>query len=122
MRLLSKHGADLNAQDEDGWTPVYATAENDDIEEGVRVEVLKVLHESGANIHTSRPLEWPHWRTWPVTPVWAAANNSFAEVVKAMGELGVDIVSTDEDGKSPLEVALAGGVDESDTDSYGSDW
>ena len=52
MRLLSKHGADLNAQDEDGWTSVYTTAASEDIEEGVRVELLKVLHELGANIET----------------------------------------------------------------------
>ena len=104
VRLLSKHGADLNAQDEDGWTPVYTTAVSEDIEEGVRVEVLKVLHELGANMNTPD--------NEGKTPVWAAAEGGCVEVVKALGELGADIVSSDEDGKTPLEVAMAYDTDD----------
>ena len=85
---------------------MYTTAvdKDKDIEEGVRVEVLKVLHELGANMNTPD--------NEGKTPVWAAAEGGCVEVVKALGELGADIVSTDEDGKTPLEVAMACDTDD----------
>jgi Ankyrin repeats (3 copies) len=44
LRLLLEHGADIDAQDEDGWTPLYSAS--------VRgaVEVVRLLLEHGADV------------------------------------------------------------------------
>jgi uncharacterized protein len=46
VRILLEHGADVNAQQEGGWTALHAASQNGD------VEMVKLLIASGAHVHT----------------------------------------------------------------------
>jgi ankyrin repeat protein len=46
VRILLEHGADVNAQQEGGWTALHAASQNGD------VEMVQLLIASGAHVHT----------------------------------------------------------------------
>ena len=45
VRILLEHGADVNAQQEGGWTALHAASQNGD------VEMVRLLIASGAHVH-----------------------------------------------------------------------
>lgn len=98
VRLLLKHGADIE-QLTKGEAPITALILP--IQEG-HLETVKILVESGANIHVKGPANQP--------PVRVAARNGHLEILKYLIEKGADFEDkTADDGATPLEGAASKG-------------
>ena len=91
-RLLLEHGADINAQNKDGRTPLHVAAENG------RVEVVRVLHEHGANIGAEDDAGR--------TPLHLAASYGSVQTVHVLLEYGANIGANDNEGRTPLHLAV----------------
>ena len=87
-KLLISSGANVNARDTIGWTPLHF-AEN--------VEVAKLLISSGANVN-ARGIAG-------VTPLHFASIGSNVEVVKLLVSSGANVNARDIAGSTPLEYA-----------------
>ena len=89
-------GAEVNAKDEDGWTPLHLAAE-----EGHK-ETLKLLIDKGADVHAGdkdgdSPLAW-------------AVYSNHMDIVKLLIAAGADVnVKNNKYGWTPLYSAAGGG-------------
>ena len=92
---LIQEGADVNAVDGYGWTPLMLAARDNS-----SPDVLQVLIEGGANVNAvDKDRETPLMH--------AACNNSNPEVLRVLIEGGADVNAVDEDGWTPLELAAS---------------
>ena len=90
-----KAGANVNARDEDGKTPLmYAARDNQN------PDVIKVLLEAGADVNASDEFGG--------TPLmYAARDNQNPDVIKVLLKAGADVNARDKYGKTPLMHAAA---------------
>ncbi|MCC6003775.1 MAG: ankyrin repeat domain-containing protein [Thermofilum sp.] len=92
--LLSK-GANVNARDERGHTPLhYAAMEG-------HAKVAKLLLERGADVNARDDMGW--------TPLHHAAAGGHANVARLLLDHGADVNARNEDGWTPLHRAAFGG-------------
>ena len=95
VRFFIKKGLDVNAKDNDGWTPLMAAAR-----ETSSVEMLKALIDAGADTAVSDDDGWTLLHL-------AAALNPNADITKFFLEQGFDPERRDNAGRTPLmEAAL----------------
>lgn len=88
VKALLAGGANVNAQDADGWTPLMlATVKG-------HVEVARVLLGEGADIHTKNSRGW--------TALRFAVSMDDTEAVRLLLEKGADVNDKDEDGNTAL--------------------
>ncbi|WP_409152637.1 ankyrin repeat domain-containing protein [Fretibacterium fastidiosum] len=92
VRQLIQAGADVNAKNEYGWTPLMIAAiEN-------TPEVLKVLIEAGADVNAKD-------RNGLTPLMHAAGHNTNPEVLKVLLEAGADAKAKNNEGKTALDCA-----------------
>ena len=129
-RLLLKHGADVNARIDNGWTPLYTA-----VSYGT-VDVARVLLEHGANVgaEDDRGRTPMHYaveykraaKVVPVllehganvdakdnigkTPLHLAAQYNMLEVMDVLLEHGADIGAEDNEGRTPMHDAVEHGM------------
>jgi hypothetical protein len=94
VKKLLKEGADLNAKNWFGWTPLHLAAYNG------HIEVVKLLIEKGANVNA---------RNNGDTPLHLAAENGHIEVVKLLIEKGANVNAKGSSGWTPLHEAANDG-------------
>ena len=93
VRQLIQDGADVNAKDEDGWTPLMLAAAHNS-----NPEVLKVLIEAGADVNAKD--------TDGLTPLMLAAqHNPNPKALTALLEAGADAKAKNNEGKTALDCA-----------------
>ena len=92
VRLLVEHGADIEAEDEDGWTAVFYAALSGDL------ETIQYLCDQGADIQRTTGEGF--------TPLIAGMENGQLEVARLLVELGVDIHARDSYGGSALWLSV----------------
>jgi ankyrin repeat protein len=90
-KLLLEHGADLNAKNESGWTPLHKAAF------WGRVDIVATLLEHGADPDVQDK--------FGRTPLHSAALEGHVDVVRLLLEYGADPTAKNEDGDTPLDLA-----------------
>ena len=94
-RDLIEAGADVNAKDNEGLTPLYMCAL------GGHVEVARALIEAGADVNAKKDNG--------VTPLHMCAYTGHLEVSRALIEKGADVNAKEDDGVTPLYVCTQEG-------------
>jgi hypothetical protein len=90
QRLLDR-GADVNARDDDDWTPLYSAALNG------RLDFVQLLLDHGAAIEPLTDIGR--------TPLYQASEKGHVDVVRLLLEHGADPNISDIDGNRPSDVA-----------------
>ena len=85
-------GADLNAKDESGYTPLYGA-----VEKGHK-EVVELLIAAGADVNVKDG-------EWGETPLHLAADKGHKEVAELLITAGADVNAKDGGGDTPLDAA-----------------
>ena len=91
LRVLIQAGANVNAKDNYGSTPLMYAALNDNS------EVFKALIQAGANVNAKNDDGW--------TPLMLAAGDNSAEVVSVLIKGGADVNAKFDDGRTALSFA-----------------
>ena len=90
---LIQAGANVNATNWFGWTPLHLAALNG------YVEVCRLFIERGANVHATSSIDW--------TPLHWAALNGRVEVCRLLIDRGADVHAVTNDGRTPLDLAIS---------------
>jgi len=86
-------GGDVNAEDEDGWTPLMAAAGYNPSD-----AVAELLLRKGADVNA--------WDAMSMTPLsWAAMHSPNPRVITLLLQAGADVESADVGGDTPLMFA-----------------
>ena len=101
VQKLIDYEADIHAEDEKGWTPLYLASYGHHFKDG---SVLRLLLEHGADVNAQIKDGW--------TPLHRASSNGVLEVVRLLLEHGADVEVKAIDGKTALQCAAEGGHDE----------
>eukprot|EP00438_Fugacium_kawagutii_P033812 Skav216928 [mRNA] locus=scaffold1838:384495:396677:- [translate_table: standard] len=90
-----KNGANLNAQDEYGWTALRYAVRAD------QVKAARALIEGGADLNIAS--------TSGRTPLMSAASNGIADMVKLLLDAGADAKAKNANGYTAHDLSLRGG-------------
>jgi ankyrin repeat protein len=94
-RVLLEHGADVNAQSNDGYTPLHSAARAAEYD---RVDVMRVLLKHGADVN-ARDIN-------SSTPLHRAARQlGTVEAIRVLLEHGAIVAAEDGRGNTALQIA-----------------
>ncbi|UKZ49434.1 hypothetical protein TrVGV298_003681 [Trichoderma virens] len=96
VKLLLEKGANVNAQDGGGWTPLSWAAD------GGHEAVVKLLLKKGAKVDAQD--------RYGQTPLRQAADGRHEAVIKLLLEKGANVNAQDSGGRTPLSQAIATAV------------
>jgi ankyrin repeat protein len=98
VKVLIENGADVNAQDDDGDTPLSNALYQR------HMEIIKELIKNGADVN----IKVDNGRTpLHIASDWLGLQNP--EIIEILISKGADINARDNDGKTPLSLAKKGG-------------
>ena len=94
VQTLITQGVDVNARDNEGWTPLHYAAELG------RTEICQLLIHADADIHAQSS-------KFDQTALHLAAGNDALECCKTLIQAGADIHAKNDDDSTPLHLAAA---------------
>ena len=92
VQAMLDSGADVNAKDKDGWTPLLWAAYNGN------AEVISVLLQAGADVNAKK--------NNGDTPLLSAVLRENIELISVLLKRGADVNAKDDDGRTPLLSAV----------------
>jgi len=96
-KILLSRGADPNAEDSGGHTPLYSVANECALASGP--ELVRILAGAGADVNANGGVT-------RATPLHMAARRGFVEIAKALLESGAAVNARDSKGDTPLQRAI----------------
>ena len=93
VRALVAEGADVNATDERGWTPLACAVHNAEVDRGYP-DVVQALIDAGANVEARIG--------YGIRPLMLAAGYGEAAVVKILLDAGADVLARNDGGLTAL--------------------
>ncbi|MDH2917402.1 MAG: ankyrin repeat domain-containing protein [Gallionella sp.] len=93
MQQLLSAGADVNACDEAGWTPLARAVYNQELQHGF-LDVVQVLVGAGANLEAAI--------AYGVRPLMLAAGYGETDIVEFLIQAGADVLAKNEGGYTAL--------------------
>ncbi len=93
VKVLIEGGADVNACDEQGWSPITKAVYNPELDRGF-ADVVQVLIDAGANIEAAIG--------YGVRPLMLAAGYGETEVVTVLLGAGAEVLACNEGGYTAL--------------------
>jgi len=107
VKKLIDAGADVNAEDQEGWSPVFVAAVWGSQDK--QVKILELLHEKGAdlNVKTSHYLSMGSYGgvSRGLTPLLAAIDEYHLEIAMKLIEAGADVKEKSSSGWTALHYA-----------------
>jgi Ankyrin repeats (3 copies) len=91
---LIEYGADIDAGDKDGWTPLSWASRGHHFKDG---SVLRLLLERGADVNSRADDDG-------CTPLHRASEHGALEIVRLLLEHGADVEAANRDGETALQV------------------
>ena len=91
INILLKHGADINAQDNNGNTPLFTA-----IRRSANSKVIDILLKHNADVNIANNAGQ--------TPIFIAASRGHINTVEKLIESGADVNIKDADGETPLTI------------------
>ena len=91
VKILISAGADVNASNSRGWTPLHQASRKG------YFEIVKYLVDNGADVNAPKNDSW--------TPLHLASTYGDFEIVKYLVENGADVNASDNYGSTPLHFA-----------------
>ncbi len=85
-------GTDVNAKDNDGWTPLFIAAGKG------HKEIVELLLANGAEVNAKGD--------GGVTPLLVAAASGYKEITELLLADGADVSAKIDDGRTPLDLAI----------------
>jgi ankyrin repeat protein len=107
IKLLLKHGADVNLQMADRQTPLMAVLAGR-ASEPQALEVIRVLHDAGANVNVTALVHHIE-EVRGGTALHYAVRKRYKAVIKELASYGIDMDATDQDGLTALDYAQSRG-------------
>jgi len=107
MKLLLKHGADVNLNMADRQTAVMAVLAGRGSEPQA-LEMIRVLHDAGAELNVIALINHRE-ESRGGTALHYAVRKRYKEVIKKLAEYGIDMNAKDQDGLTALDYTLSRG-------------
>ncbi|XP_039287413.1 protein phosphatase 1 regulatory subunit 12A-like [Nilaparvata lugens] len=104
VEFLVQRGADVNRGDNEGWTPLHATASCINCEEARKQEERMMLSDAKEWLSNGELNDKPHPKTG-ATALHVAAAKGYIKVMELLLEGGADVNAQDLDGWTPLHAA-----------------
>lgn len=99
IKLLLENGADVNAKDDKGWTPLMMASRHSNTSSNI--ETVNLLLQNGADVNAKQNTGW--------TPLMLASRysntDSNIQTVKLLLQNGADVNLKNNDGWTPLKLA-----------------
>lgn len=108
VKTLLAHGADVHLRQADDETPMMLAIGARGVKEDTIVEMLKVLHEAGADVNVVA--KYHHLqRTRGGSALHVAVRAGLKKVIAELVSFGIDVNAKDPDGLTALDYAMARG-------------
>ena len=97
--MLLDHGANLNAENDEGKIPLHLVSQDDYDSQEHGVDIAQLLLQRGVDVHSQ---DKDH-----DTPLHSAAFSGMLEIARVLLDRGADVNAENKQGRTPLHQVIA---------------